>query len=421
MWVFFLDLCVHCDNIFKEEVNYMGIYEELQERGLIAQVTDEKEIRELINGGNAKFYIGFDPTADSLHVGHFMALCLMKRLQMAGNTPVILLGGGTGHIGDPSGRNDLRKMLTKEDIDHNCECFKKQMSKFIDFDKAIVTNNADWLLSLNYIEFLREVGPHFSVNNMLRAECYKQRMERGLTFLEFNYMIMQAYDFFYLNQKYGCNMQFGGDDQWSNMLAGTELIRKKTGKDAYAMTITLLLNSEGKKMGKTASGAVWLDREKTTPYDFFQYWRNVDDLDVMKCIKLLTFLPIEQIRDMEKWDMSRVNEKKEILAYELTKLVHSEEDANKALEAARNLFSGQGDDSNMPTVEVASDYTPTSIVNLLVDIALCTSKGEARRLIEQGGISVDGERINDPNTLIEINDSIKIKKGKKTFIKVKKS
>ena len=303
----------------------MGIYEELQARGLIAQVTDEKEIRELINKGEAKFYIGFDPTADSLHVGHFMALCLMKRLQLAGNTPVVLLGGGTGHIGDPSGRSDLRQMLTKETIDHNIECFKKQMSRFIDFDHALVVNNADWLLNLNYVEFIREVGPHFSVNNMLRAECYKQRMERGLSFLEFNYMIMQAYDFYYLNQKYGCNMQFGGDDQWSNMLAGTELIRKKTGKDAYAMTITLLLNSEGKKMGKTASGAIWLDPNKTTPFEFFQYWRNVDDADVDKCLKMITFLPIEQIEEMTKWPDNRINEKKEILAFEITKLVHGEE------------------------------------------------------------------------------------------------
>ena len=396
----------------------MGIYEELLERNLIAQVTDEKEIRELVNSGKAKFYIGFDPTADSLHVGHFMALCLMKRLQMAGNTPVILLGGGTGHIGDPSGRNDLRKMLTKEVIDHNCECFKKQMSRFIDFNNAIVTNNADWLLDLNYIEFLRDVGPHFSVNNMLRAECYKQRMERGLTFLEFNYMIMQAYDFYYLNQKYGCNMQFGGDDQWSNMLAGTELIRKKTGKDAYAMTITLLLNSEGKKMGKTANGAVWLDPNKTTPFEFFQYWRNVEDADVMKCFKLLTFLPMEQIREIETWDGSRINEKKELLAFELTKLVHGEEEANKALQAARNLFSGEGSDENMPTVELEG-YVTSTIVDLLVLAKLCTSKSEARRLVEQGGVSVDGEKVSNPSQMIEINDPVKIKKGKKTFVKVK--
>ena len=396
----------------------MEIYEELRERNLIAQVTDEEEIRELVNSGKAKFYIGFDPTADSLHVGHFMALCLMKRLQMAGNTPVILLGGGTGHIGDPSGRNDLRKMMTKEMIDHNCECFKRQMAKFIDFDKAIVTNNADWLLDLNYIEFLRDVGPHFSVNNMLRAECYKQRMEKGLTFLEFNYMIMQAYDFYYLNQKYGCNMQFGGDDQWSNMLAGTELIRKKTGKDAYAMTITLLLNSEGKKMGKTANGAVWLDPNKTSPFEFFQYWRNIEDADVMKCFKLLTFLPMEQIREIEKWDDARINEKKELLAYELTKLVHGEEEANKVLEAARSLFSGQGNDENMPTVEL-NGYTPSSIVDLLVMANLCASKSEARRLVEQGGVSVDGEKIANPSQVIEIKDFVKIKKGKKVFVKVK--
>ena len=398
----------------------MGIYEELQARGLIAQVTDEKEIRELINNGKAKFYIGFDPTADSLHVGHFMALSLMKRLQEAGNTPVVLLGGGTGKIGDPSGRTDLRKVLTNEVIDHNIECFKKQMSRFIDFNKAIVANNAEWLDGLNYIEFIRDIGVHFSVNNMLRAECYKQRMERGLTFLEFNYMLMQAYDFYYLHEKYGCNMEFGGDDQWSNMLAGTELIRKKTGKDAYAMTITLLLNSEGKKMGKTASGAVWLDANKTPVFDFFQYWRNVDDGDVMKCIKLLTFVSLDKINEMESWDDSRINEKKEILAYELTKLVHGEEEADKALKAAKALFSGQGDDSTMPTFSVGSDYQPLSIVDLLVVTKLCTSKSEARRLIEQGGVSVDEEKITDPNKLIEISESVKIKKGKKTFLKVTK-
>ena len=396
----------------------MGIYEELRERGLIAQVTDEEEIRDLLNSGKAKFYIGFDPTADSLHVGHFMALCLMKRLQLAGNTPVILLGGGTGHIGDPSGRNDLRKMMTKEMIDYNCECFKSQMAKFIDFDKAVVTNNADWLLDLKYIEFLRDVGPHFSVNNMLRAECYKQRMERGLTFLEFNYMIMQAYDFYYLNQNYGCNMQFGGDDQWSNMLAGTELIRKKTGKDAYAMTITLLLNSEGKKMGKTANGAVWLDPNKTTPFDFFQYWRNIEDADVMKCFKLLTFLSMEQIREIEKWDDTRINEKKELLAYELTKLVHGKEEADRVLEAARSLFSGAGNDENMPTVEL-KNYVTSTIVDLLVMSGLSTSKSEARRLVEQGGVSIDGEKITAPNQMIEIKDFVKIKKGKKVFVKVK--
>ena len=396
----------------------MGIYEELQARGLIAQVTDEKEIRELINNGNAKFYIGFDPTADSLHVGHFMALCLMKRLQMAGNTPVVLLGGGTGHVGDPSGRSDLRKMMDEEQIDHNVECFKKQMSRFIDFNKAIVVNNKDWLLNLNYVEFLRDVGPHFSVNNMLRAECYKQRMEKGLSFLEFNYMIMQAYDFYYLNQHYGCNMQFGGDDQWSNMLAGTELIRKKTGKDAYAMTITLLLNSEGKKMGKTANGAVWLDPSKTTPFEFFQYWRNIEDADVIKCFKLLTFLSLDRISEIASWDDSRINEKKEILAYELTKLVHGEEEANKVLAAARSLFSGEGNDENMPSCELElGEYT---ITDLLVASTLCASKSEARRLIEQGGVSVDGEKITNPNEMIDITSPRKIKKGKKVFLKVNK-
>ena len=394
----------------------MGIYEELQARNLIAQVTDEKEIRELINNGNAKFYIGFDPTADSLHVGHFMALCLMKRLQMAGNTPIVLLGGGTGHVGDPSGRSDLRKMMDEAQIDHNVECFKKQMSHFIDFDKAIVVNNKDWLLNLNYVEFLRDVGPHFSVNNMLRAECYKQRMERGLSFLEFNYMIMQAYDFYYLNQHYGCNMQFGGDDQWSNMLAGTELIRKKTGKDAYAMTITLLLNSEGKKMGKTANGAVWLDPEKTSPFDFFQYWRNIDDADVIKCMKLLTFLPLEKIDEIASWNDSRINEKKEILAYELTKLVHGEEEANKVLEAARSLFAGNGSDENMPSVEL--DNMEYTIVDLLVTSELCASKSEARRLVEQGGVSVDGEKISNPNEIISLAEPRKVKKGKKVFLKV---
>ena len=395
----------------------MGIYEELLDRELIAQVSDEKEIRDLINAGNAKFYIGFDPTADSLHVGHFMTLVLAKRLQEAGNTPIILLGGGTGHIGDPSGRNDLRKMLTKEDIDHNIECFKTQMARFIDPDKAIFANNADWLLDLNYVEFLRDVGACFSVNNMLRAECYKQRMERGLTFLEFNYMIMQAYDFYYLNQKYGCNMQFGGDDQWSNMLAGTELIRKKTGKDAYVMTITLLLNKEGKKMGKTASGAVWLDASKTSPFEFFQYWRNVDDADVMKCFKLLTFVPMNQIREMENWEDNRINEKKEILAYELTKLVHGEEEAEKALQAARSLFAGAGNDENMPSFELEG-YTPSTIVDLLVATQLCSSKSEARRLVEQGGVSVDNEKVANPSQIIEIKEQVIIKKGKKTFLKV---
>ena len=396
----------------------MGIYEELQARGLIAQVTDENEIRELVNKGNAKFYIGFDPTADSLHVGHFMALCLMKRLQMAGNTPIVSIGGGTGHVGDPSGRNDLRKMMDEAQIDHNVECFRKQMSHFIDFDKAIVVNNKDWLLKLNYVDFLREVGAHFSVNNMLRAECYKQRMERGLTFLEFNYMIMQAYDFYYLNQHYGCNMQFGGDDQWSNMLAGTELIRKKTGKDAYAMTITLLLNSEGKKMGKTANGAVWLDPNKTTPFEFFQYWRNIEDADVIKCFKLLTFLSLDRINEIASWDDSRINEKKEILAYELTKLVHGEEEANKVLAAARSLFSGEGNDENMPSCELElSEYT---ITDLLVATQLCASKSEARRLVEQGGVSVDGEKITNPNEMIDITSPRKIKKGKKVFLKVNK-
>ena len=398
----------------------MGIYEELQARGLIAQVTDENEIRELINKGNAKFYIGFDPTADSLHVGHFMALCLMKRLQMAGNTPIILVGGGTGHVGDPSGRSDLRKMMDEEQIDHNVECFKKQMSHFIDFDKAIVVNNKDWLLNLNYVEFLRDVGPYFSVNNMLRAECYKQRMERGLSFLEFNYMIMQAYDFYYLNQHYGCNMQFGGDDQWSNMLAGTELIRKKTGKDAYAMTITLLLNSEGKKMGKTANGAVWLDPEKTTPFDFFQYWRNVDDADVIKCMKLLTFLSIDQIKEIESWDDSRINEKKEILAFELTKLVHGEEEANRVLQAARSLFAGAGNDENMPSYQLESGVNELPLLDLLVVSKLCTSKSEARRLVEQGGVSIDGEKVTNPNEVVDLKEQRIIKKGKKTFLKITK-
>lgn len=394
----------------------MGIYEELQARNLIAQVTDEKEIRDLINSGNAKFYIGFDPTADSLHVGHFMALCLMKRLQEAGNTPIVLIGGGTGHIGDPSGRSDLRQMMSKEVIDHNVECFKKQMSRFIDFNKALVVNNADWLLKLNYVEVLRDVGPHFSVNNMLRAECYKQRMERGLSFLEFNYMIMQAYDFYYLHEHYGCNMQFGGDDQWSNMLAGTELIRKKTGKDAYAMTITLLLNSEGKKMGKTASGAIWLDPNKTSPFEFFQYWRNIDDADVIKCFKLLTFLPLEKIEEIASWEDSRINEKKEILAFELTKLVHGEEEANKALSAARNMFSGEGNDENMPSVELEGDEY--NILDLLVASKLASSKSEARRLVEQGGVSLDGDKVTDVNATIKLDKVHKIKKGKKVFLKV---
>ncbi len=401
-----------------DEVIIMGIYEELQARGLIAQVTDEKEIKDLLNQGKAKFYIGFDPTADSLHVGHFMALCLMKRLQEAGNTPVVLIGGGTAHIGDPSGRSDLRQMMSKETINHNAECFKKQMSRFIDFSKALVVNNSEWLLNLNYVDFLREVGPHFSVNNMLRAECYKQRMERGLSFLEFNYMIMQAYDFYYLHEHYGCNMQFGGDDQWSNMLAGTELIRKKTGKDAYAMTITLLLNSEGKKMGKTASGAVWLDPNKTTPFEFFQYWRNIDDADVIKCFKLLTFVSLDKIAEMEKWDDSRINDKKEILAYELTKLVHGQLEADKSLQAAKNLFAGVGDDSTMPSVklDIAQDELP--ILDLLVATGLCASKSEARRLVEQGGVSIDGEKKADVNEVIKLDKPIKIKKGKKIFLKV---
>ncbi len=399
----------------------MQIYEELVARGLIAQVTDKEEIRNLVNNGGARFYIGFDPTADSLHVGHFMALCLMKRLQLAGNKPVVLIGGGTGHIGDPSGRTDMRSMMTAETIQHNCECFKKQMERFIEFgeDKAIMVNNADWLLKLNYIELLRDVGACFSVNNMLRAECYKQRMEKGLSFLEFNYMIMQSYDFYYLHQNYGCNMQFGGDDQWSNMLFGTDLIRKKTGEDAYAMTITLLLNSEGKKMGKTASGAVWLDPNKTSPFEFYQYWRNVDDADVMKCIRMLTFIPIEEIEEMDKWDDSRINEKKEILAYELTALVHGNEEADKAKEVSRSLFSGQGDDSNMPTTELENvSDDGMGILDLLIACSLCASKGEARRLVEQGGVSVDGEKVTAISEVISkdaLKNGVKIKKGKKVF------
>ncbi len=404
----------------------MNIYEELQARGLIAQVTDEAEIRDLVNSGGARFYIGFDPTADSLHVGHFMALCLMKRLQMAGNKPVVLLGGGTGFVGDPSGRTDMRQMMSPETIQSNCNKFLKQIGKFIEFgeDKAIVVNNADWLLSLNYIELLREVGACFSVNNMLRAECYKQRMEKGLSFFEFNYMIMQAYDFYYLNEHYGCNMQFGGDDQWSNMLAGTELIRKKTGKDAFAMTITLLLNSEGKKMGKTAKGAVWLDPEKTSPFDFYQYWRNVDDADVMKCIRMLTFIPVEQIEEMDKWEDNRINEKKEVLAYSLTELVHGKEEADKAKATAAALFSGEGDDSNMPTTVLTADMIGEDgigIIDLLVACKLASSRGEARRLVEQGGISVNGEKVANVNHKIPaslIADSVKIKKGKKVFHKV---
>lgn len=391
----------------------MGIYEELKARGLVAQVTDEEDIKRLINAGNAKFYIGFDPTADSLHVGHFMALCLMKRLQMAGNRPVVLLGGGTGYIGDPTGRTDMRSMLTPEDIKHNCDCFKKQMERFIEFGegKAEIVNNADWLLDLNYVELLREVGACFTVNNMLRAECYKQRMEKGLSFLEFNYMIMQAYDFWHLNEKYGCNMQFGGDDQWSNMLAGTELIRKKSGKDAYAMTITLLLNSEGKKMGKTAKGAVWLDENKTTPYEFYQYWRNVDDNDVMKCIKMLTFIPVDEIAEMEKWEGARINEKKEVLAYELTKLVHGEEKAQKAQNEARAAFGGGGE---LPQKDIAID-NPT-IINVLVAAGLCSSNGEARRLIQQGGVSLNDGKVTDINMAVKNGDVVH--KGKKIHLKI---
>ena len=404
----------------------MGVFEELQERGLIAQMTDEEEIRELINSGKATFYIGFDPTADSLHVGHFMALCLMKRLQMAGNRPIALLGGGTGMIGDPSGKTDMRKMLTKEDIQHNCECFKKQMSRFIDFSegKALMVNNADWLLELNYVELLREVGTCFSVNRMLTAECYKQRLERGLSFLEFNYMIMQSYDFFSLYQRYGCNLQFGGDDQWSNMLGGTELIRRKLGKDAYAMTINLLLNSEGKKMGKTEKGAVWLDAEKTSPFDFFQYWRNVADSDVIKCLKMLTFVPMEQIRELEKLEGSELNQAKELLAFELTKLVHGEEEATKALEGARALFSSKSDTSNMPSTELEESLVTDDgigLIELLSATKLVPSKAEARRLIQQGGISIDDEKITDVNAVVAKDAFSKgyvvIKKGKKVYHK----
>ena len=406
----------------------MTLYDELRARGLIAQVTDEEEIKDLINNGKATFYIGFDPTADSLHVGHFMALCLMKRLQMAGNRPIALLGGGTGMIGDPSGRTDMRKMLTREQIDHNIACFKKQMSRFIEFgeDKALMVNNADWLMDLNYIELLREVGAHFSVNNMLRAECYKQRMEKGLSFLEFNYMIMQSYDFYYLYTHYGCNMEFGGDDQWSNMLGGTELIRRKLGKDAYAMTITLLMNSEGKKMGKTASGAVWLDPEKTSPYDFYQYWRNVDDADVLKCIRMLTFLPLEQIDEMESWEGAQLNRAKEILAYELTGLVHGEEEAKKAEAAAKSIFAaGAADLDNMPTAAVsADDFTDDGIAltQVLVSAGVAKSRGEGRRLIEQGGITVDDVKQTSPVFVVPKADFDKgyivVKKGKKVFVKV---
>ncbi len=405
----------------------MTCYEELKARGLIAQVTDEEEISKMVNEGKAVFYIGFDPTADSLHVGHFMALCLMKRLQMAGNRPIALIGGGTGYIGDPSGRTDMRNMMTPETIQHNCDCFKKQMERFIEFGegKAQMVNNADWLLKLNYIDLLREVGACFSVNNMLRAECYKQRMEKGLSFLEFNYMIMQSYDFYYLYQHYGCNMQFGGDDQWSNMLGGTELIRRKLGKDAYAMTITLLLNSEGKKMGKTAKGAVWLDPNKTSPYEFYQYWRNVGDGDVLKCLRMLTFLPIEQIDEMDKWEGSQLNRAKEILAYELTALVHGEEEAKKAQDAAKALFVGGGDTSNMPSTTLTdSDLTDGSIgiLDLMVKCRLAPSKKEARRLVEQGGVTVNEEKISDVNTAYTAGqlsgDGLMIRKGKKVFHKV---
>lgn len=404
----------------------MTIYDELVARGLIAQVTDEEEIQDLINNGGAKFYIGFDPTADSLHVGHFMALCLMKRLQMAGNRPVVLIGGGTGYIGDPSGRTDMRKMMTPETIQHNCDCFKKQMERFIEFgeDKAIMVNNAEWLLKLNYIELLRDIGSYFSVNNMLRAECYKQRMEKGLSFLEFNYMIMQAYDFLYLHDNYGCNMEFGGDDQWSNMLAGTELIRKKHGDNAYAMTVTLLLNSEGKKMGKTQSGAVWLDPEKTSPFDFYQYWRNIDDADVMKCIRMLTFIPIDEINEMDNWDPSRINEKKEILAYSLTELVHGKDAAYKAQEAARALFGAGMSSENMPKCILSkSDFEDNKLplTTILIKSNIAKSKGEGRRLIEQGGITINDNKITDTNYNLELtqfNEEIILKKGKKIFIKL---
>ena len=405
----------------------MGIYEELQARGLIAQVTNEPEIREMVNTGKATFYIGFDPTADSLHVGHFMALCLMKRLQMAGNRPVVLVGGGTGYIGDPSGRTDMRNMMTPETIQHNCDCFKRQMERFIDFgeDKAIMVNNADWLLKLNYIDLLRDVGACFSVNNMLRAECYKQRMEKGLSFLEFNYMIMQSYDFYYLFQHYGCNMQFGGDDQWSNMLGGTELIRRKLGKDAHAMTITLLLNSEGKKMGKTASGAVWLDPNKTTPFEFFQYWRNIDDQDVMKCIRLLTFRSLEEIEEIEHWDPSRINEKKELLAYELTEMVHGKEEADKALEAAKALFTPGADSANVPSFALEAAHFSAEgtipVIDVLTLAGLCPSKSEARRAIQQGGVTVGEEKVTDLAAVLtqeEVKNGVMVRRGKKTFKKI---
>jgi len=404
----------------------MGIYEELVARGLIAQVTDEEEIREMVNNGKATFYIGFDPTADSLHVGHFMALCLMKRLQQAGNRPIALIGGGTAMIGDPSGRTDMRSMMTRETIQHNCDCFKKQMERFIEFGegKAMMVNNADWLLDLNYVDVLREVGACFSVNNMLRAECYKQRMEKGLSFLEFNYMIMQSYDFYYLFQNYGCNMQFGGNDQWSNMLGGTELVRRKLGKDAHAMTITLLLNSEGKKMGKTASGAVWLDPNKTTPYDFYQYWRNVGDDDVLKCIRMLTFLPLEQIDAMDSWEGSQLNKAKEILAYELTALVHGEEEAKKAEASAKALFGGAGDAANMPTTELAEadlENGGLDIVSLLVKSGLCPSRGDARRNVQQGGVSANDEKVTDANKVFsaaELSEGVTIRRGKKNYNRV---
>ncbi len=405
----------------------MTLYDELVARGLIAQVTDEEEIKELINNGKAVFYIGFDPTADSLHVGHFMALCLMKRLQMAGNKPIALIGGATAMIGDPSGRTDMRQMMTPETIQHNVDCFKKQMSRFIDFGegKAMLVNNADWLMDLNYIDVLRDVGAHFSVNRMLTAECYKQRMEKGLSFLEFNYMIMQSYDFYTLYQKYGCNMEFGGDDQWSNMLGGTELIRRKLGKDAYAMTINLLLNSEGKKMGKTQSGAVWLDPNKTSPFDFFQYWRNVADSDVLKCIRMLTFLPLEQIDEMDKWEGAKLNEAKEILAYELTKLVHGEEEAKKAKEASHALFAGGGVSAHMPTVEVTADdlyNDKLDIMAVLVKASLCESRSDARRAVQQGGVSVDGEKVTDISTSYTLDEFAGegkvVKRGKKKFAKV---
>ena len=404
----------------------MGVYEELQARGLIAQVTNEEEIRKMVNEGRAVFYIGFDPTADSLHVGHFMALCLMKRLQMAGNKPIALIGGGTGMVGDPSGRTDMRTMMTVETIQHNCDCFKKQMSRFIDFSegKAMMVNNAEWLMNLNYIDFLREIGPHFSVNNMLRAECFKQRMEKGLSFLEFNYMLMQSYDFYELFQRYGCNMQFGGDDQWSNMLGGTELIRRKLGKDAHAMTITLLLNSEGKKMGKTQSGAVWLDPNKTTPFEFYQYWRNVGDADVLKCLRMLTFLPLEQIDEMDKWEGSQLNQAKEILAYELTSLVHGEEEAKKAQESARALFAG-GAAAEMPTAELSdADLSDGSIdlLSIVQKSGLCASRSEARRNVEQGGVSVDGEIVKDIKAVYTkeqlSGEGIVVKRGKKNFRRV---